>query len=152
MRKTNLLLAALVFAFSACSQNLPDISSIKLDKKEDFNSIANDAALKVSDYLLTTPIEKDNAARLAAGVYLIKWMTGTPAYYFSLDEDAAELAKKNDDLFMVFMAAMTKYVLENPSNADDVKKVKLNSIKTLIKYAKNPKNNVNLNSDLTKTI
>jgi|SRR5215471_4574846 len=152
MRKTILTLAILTLVIAARSQELPDISSIKLDNKEDFNSHANDAALKVSVYLLTTPIEKNNAGRLLAETYLLKWMKGTPEFYFSLDEDAAGLAQRNDDLFIVFMAAMTKYVLEHPSDAADTKKVKLNSVKTLIEYAKNPKNNVHLDADLIKTI
>ena len=152
MRKITLLLAAFAFVLSIHAQKLPDISSIKLNNKEDFNSNANETALKVSVYLLTTPVQKNNADRLLACLYLKKWMKGTPEFYFNLDEDAARLAKTNDDLFIVFMAAMTKYVLENPSDATDVKKVKLNSVKILIEYAKNPKNNVNLTGDLKKTI
>jgi len=152
MRKTILALAALGFFITTYSQQLPDISSIRLDTKEDFNSNANEAALKVSVYLLATPVEKNDARRDLAGAYLIKWMKGTPEFYFSLDEDAAELAQRNNDLFIVFMAAMTKYVLEHPSDAADVQKIKSNSVKALIEYAKNPKNHVNLTGDLKKAI
>ena len=143
MRKTILVLATFIVVIAARSQELPDVSSIKLDHKEDFNSNANKAALKVSVYLLTTSIEK-NANRDLAESYLIKWMKGTPEFYFNLDEDAAKLAKKNNDLFVVLMAAMTKYVLENPAQAADAEKVKVNSVKTLIEYTNNPKNKVNL--------
>ena len=152
MRKITLLLATLVFVLVVQSQTLPDVSSIKLDNKEDFNANANDAAFKVCVYLLTTPIAKDNSDRLNAEKYLMRWMKGSPDYSFTLDEDAAELAQTNDDLFIVFMAAMTKYVLENPNEANDVKKVKQNGMKTLLEYAKNPKNNVKLTGDLTRTI
>ena len=150
MRKTTLIVAATLLVIVARSQRLPDVSSIKLDKKEDFNATANDAALQASSYLLTTPIEKNNADRDLAGAYLLKWMKGTPDFYFSLDEDAAELAERDNALFIIFMAAMTKYVLQNPSDASDIKKVKLNSVKILIEYAKDPKNNAN--ADLKKTI
>jgi hypothetical protein len=150
MRKTTLIVAAMLSVIAACSQQLPDVASIKLDRKEDFNATANDAALQASMYLLATPIEKNNADRDLAGEYLLKWMKGTPDFYFSLDEDAAELAQRDDALFIVFMAAMSKYVLENPSDAADIKKVKLNSVKMLIEYAKDPKNNAN--ADLKKTI
>ena len=147
MRKTILFLTTLTFFIAARSQELPDVSSIKLDKKEDFNSNANNAALKVSVYLLTTPVQRDDANRALAQQFLIRWMKGTPEFYFNLDEDAAELAKRSDDLFLVFMAAMTKYVLENPTDAADQKKIKQNSVRMLIQYAKNPKNNVSLESD-----
>ena len=150
MRKTTLIVAAMFSVMAACSQQLPDVASIKLDRKEDFNATANDAALQASVYLLTTPIEKNNADRDLAGAYLLKWMKGTPDFYFSLDEDAAELAQRDNALFIVFMAAMSKYVLEHPSDAADIKKVKLNSVKMLIEYAKDPKNNAN--ADLKKTI
>ena len=152
MRKTILFLATFTFFIAARSQELPDVSSIKLDKKEDFNSNANNAALKVSVYLLTTPVQKDDANRALAQQFLIRWMKGTPEFYFSLDEDAAELAKRSDDLFLVFMAAMTKYVLENPTDAADQKKIKQNSVRTLIQYAQDPKNNVSLEGDFKKII
>jgi hypothetical protein len=150
MRRTTLIVAAMFSVMVARSQHLPDVASIKLDKKEDFNTTANDAALQASVYLLTTPIEKNNTDRDLAGTYLLKWMKGTPDFYFSLDEDAAELAERDNALFIVFMAAMTKYVLQNPSDAADIKKVKVNSVKMLIEYAKDPKNNAN--ADLKKTI
>ena len=152
MRKINLLLASFLFVFAVHAQNVPDVSSIKLDTKSDYNAQANDAALKVSVYLLTTPVEKNNAARLSAETYLIKWMRGTPRFSFTLDEDAAELANRNYDLFMVFMADMAKYVLENPSDATNMQKIKLNGVKTLIEYSRNPKNNVNLDGELMRTI
>jgi hypothetical protein len=150
MRKTTLAVAALLSVIVVRSQQLPDVASIKLDTKEDFNAAANKAALQASVYLLGTPLEKNNADRNLAGTYLLKWMKGTPDFYFNIDEDAAQLAQRDYALFIVFMAAMTKYVLENPSEAADAKKVKLNSVKILIDYAKDPKNNAN--ADLKRTI
>src|ERR1041385_1652855 len=140
MRKVVLLSALLAFAMAARSQSLPDISSIKLESKSDFNATANDAALRISVYLLNTPLENANHTRQLAEKYLLKWMKGTPEFSFNLDEDAAQLATENERLFVVFMAAMTKYVLENPSEASDTRKVKQASVKALIEYAKNPKN------------
>ncbi len=141
------LLSSLAFA-----QTLPDFDAIKLETKEDYNSIADNAALQAADFLLTTPLEKDNISRLRSLQYIIKWMSGTPDYNFTLNEQATKFAKKNDDLLGLYMAAMTKYVLENKADAKDQDKVKLNAVKLIIAYAKDEKNKVRLNAELKKAI
>jgi hypothetical protein len=132
------------------AQNLPDFGAIKLEKREDFNSTADNAALQASNFLLSTPLEKDNIDRLKSLQYIIRWMSGTPDYTFTLDEQATKFAKKNDDLLGLYMASMTKYVLENKPDAKDQNKIKLNAMKLIIAYAKDQKNNVKMNSELKK--
>lgn len=133
-------------------QTLPDFGSIKLDAKEDFNMAADDAALKASSFLLSTPLDPKDIDRINSIQYIIKWMSGTPDYNFTLDEQATKFAKKNNDLLSLYMAAMTKYVLENKESAADQNKIKLNAVKIIIEYAKDPKNNVKINSELKKAI
>ena len=79
-------------------------------------------------------------------------MTGTPDYSFTLDEQATKFAKKNDDLLSQYMAAMTKFALENKADAKDQNKVKLNAVKLIIAYVKDEKNKVKLNAELKKAI
>lgn len=134
------------------AQNLPDFDAIKLDKKEDFNSVADDAALQASNFLFSTPLKKDNIDRLKSLQYIIKWMSGTPDYNFSLDEQATKFAKKNDDLLGLYMAAMTKYILQNKPDSKDQNKIKFNAVKIIITYAKDENNKVKINSELKKVI
>lgn len=134
------------------AQDLPDFDAIKLEKKEDFNLTTDNAALQASNFLLSAPFEKDNLDRLKSLQYIIKWMSGTPHYNFTLDEQATKFAKKNNDLLGLYMAAMTKYVLENKADAADQNKIKLNAVKMIISYVKDQKNNVKLNSELKKAI
>lgn len=134
------------------AQTLPDFDVIKLEKKEDFNSSADNAALQASNFLLSTPLEKNNIDRLKSLQYIIEWMSGTPDYSFTLDEQATKFAKKNDDLLGLYMAAMTKYVLENKADSKDQNKIKLNAVKLIIAYAKEEKNKVKINSELKKAI
>ncbi|CAN5585830.1 hypothetical protein BH11BAC3_BH11BAC3_06840 [soil metagenome] len=134
------------------AQNLPDFTTIKLDKKKDFNSAADDAALQASDFLFSTPLDKNNIDRLKSLQYVIKWMSGTPDYNFSLDEQATKFAKKNDDLLGLYMAAMTKYVLQNKADSKDQNRIKLNAVKIIIAYAKDEKNKVKINAELRKAI
>lgn len=152
MKKIILGLLIGLFSYTVSAQTLPNYDAIKLEKKEDFNEMANDAALKASNFLLSTPLEKDNLDRLKSVQYVIKWMSGSPDYTFSLDEQATKFAKKNNDLLGVYMAAMTKYVLENKADAKDQNKIKLNAVKLIIAYAKDEKNKVKLNSELKKVI
>jgi hypothetical protein len=146
----------LIFLFlnvtNVFSQNLPNYDEIKLESKEDFNEAANNAALQASNYLLSTPMESNNINRLKSIQFVIRWMTGTPDFSFSLDEQATKFAKKNDDMLGLYMAAMTKYVLENRTDSKNEKKIKLNAVKLIIQYSKDTKNNVNINKELKKAI
>lgn len=134
------------------AQTLPDYDAIKLEKKEDYNSTADDAALQAANFLFSAPLEKNNIDRLKSLQYIIKWMSGTPDYNFTLDEQATKFAKKNDDLLGLYMAAMTKYVLENKADAKDQNKIKLNTVKLIIAYVKDEKNKVKINTELKKAI
>ena len=77
-------------------------------------------------------------------------MSGTPDYNFTLDEQATKFAKKNDDLLALYMAAMTKYVLENKADSKDQNKIKLNAVKSIIEYSKDSKNSVTMNKELKR--
>ena len=72
--------------------------------------------------------EKDNLDRLKSLQFIIKWMSGTPDYTFTLDNITSKVTKGNDDLLGIYMACMVKYCLENKASASDEKLVKLNSI------------------------
>ncbi|AFD08825.1 hypothetical protein [Solitalea canadensis] len=50
------------------------------------------------------------------------------------------------------MTALTEYVLENPSNAQDAKVVKLNGYKILLNYCEHKENKVKQTKELKKLI
>lgn len=145
------LVLVFVSAFSF-AQNLPNYDAIKLEVKEDYNTAAETAALKAASFLLSTPNEKNSLDRLKSLQYLIKWMSGTPDYSFSLGDPVTKFAKKNEDLLGLYMAAMTKFVLENKADAKDEKKIKLNAVKMLIDYAKDENNKIKINGELKKAV
>lgn len=152
MKKIFLLATTLLWAMLCFSQNVPNYSSIKLETKEDYNQAANDAAHQAANYILSTPVDKHNMNRLQSIVYLLKWMTGSPDYSFAIDEEITKLAKKNDDLMAVYMAAMAKYVLENKTESTNANKVKLNAVKLVVDFSKDTRNNVKQTSELKKLI
>ncbi|RYE53186.1 MAG: hypothetical protein EOP48_14940 [Sphingobacteriales bacterium] len=152
MKRTILALLFATLCHVTIGQTLPDFDNISLEKKEDFNATTNNAALQSATYLFSTPMEKDNIGRLKALRYIIRWMSGTPEYNFTLDEQATRFAKKNDDLIGLYMAAMTKYVLENQSDSKDQNKIKLNAVKYIISYAGDSANKVKITSELRKAM
>ena len=139
---------SLLYFTSAWSQTL-NFDQVKLDKGGDYK-VAEPEALKAASYILATPFEKDDLSRLRSLQFIIKWMSGTPDYTFSLDKGATKIIKGNDDMLGLYMACMTKYVLENQSSAKDEKLVKLNSVKLLLDYCENSNNNIKLTKQLKK--
>jgi hypothetical protein len=123
--------------------------NIKLATAADVRA-ADPAALEASTYLLSTPFEKDNITRLKSLSFIIKWMTATPDYSFAIDETATTLMKGNEDLLGLYMAAMTKYCLENKESAKDQKLVKLNAVTSVLNYCENEKNNMKMTKQLKK--
>ena len=146
----NLIFALLLFICSfSFGQTRPDYETIKLDQKSEIQA-ADTFALVASTFLLTTPFDKDELHRLEALQFIIKWMTATPDYSFSLDEVATKIMKGNNDLLGLYMASMTKYSLENKSSSKDQKAVKLNSIIILLNYCENENNKIKMTKQLKK--
>lgn len=131
------------------SQTTPDYDNIKLVDKGDYQ-VAEPNVMQAANYILSTPFEKNDMTRLKSLVFIIKWMTGTPDFSFSLDDMATKMAKGNDDVIGVYMVCMTKYCLENRASSKDAKVVKLNSIKMLLSYCENPNNKLKLTKQLKK--
>lgn len=134
---------------STFAQSLPNYDEISLSERGDYK-VAEPSVLQAAGYILSTPFAKNDMDRLQSLRFLIKWMTGTPEYSFTLDGVAGKIIKGNDDLLGVYMACMTKYCLENPANAKDTKLVQLNSIKLLLQYCEDGKNNMKMTKQLKK--
>jgi hypothetical protein len=114
----------------------------------------NDNALLCANYLLEGSIT-DNSKdynHLNALQFLMKWMEATPEFSFIIDEPISKISKSNTTLLGVYLAAMTKFVLENKDKSKDNQLVKYNSIVTLINYCQDPQKGVKLNKELKKLI
>jgi hypothetical protein len=152
MKKITLLILTAAAYLTAFAQGVPDCSTIKLDSKEGFDSVANMAALNASTYLLSIPADKTDNDRNKTIQYLLQWMTATPEYSFYVDETVRKVVRNNDKLLTLYLAAATKYSLENKHESKNEKHVKLNSIRRLIQYAKDPKNNLTVGTEFKKAI
>lgn len=147
--KKLIFVALLLYFNSSFSQALPNYDEVKLELGPDYK-VAEPTVTKAVNYLLSTPLEKNDINRLKSLQFLIKWMTGTPDYSFNLDASITKIIKGNDDLLGVYMACMTKYCLENPASAKDANAVKLNAVKLLLAYCENPDYKVKMPKPLKK--
>jgi hypothetical protein len=148
----SILFFLLIFcSIGLSAQNLPDFDQIRLEQGSDYKP-AEPAALQAANYILSTPIAKNDGNRMLSLRFLLRWMTGTPDYTFSLGGNISKAVAGNEDLLGVYMAAMAKYALENKESAKDEKKVNLGAAKILLAYCEDSKNKVKLNKTLKKMI
>ena len=148
MKTISTLLLVLVSNY-CFSQSLPDYDNVKMEQKSDYKE-ADKVALIAANYLFSTPYEKNDLSRLRSLKFIIKWMSGSPDFSFSLDGVATKISKGNDDLLGQYMAAMSKFALENREAASDEKKMKLNAIKLLLAYCEVERNNMKMSKELRK--
>lgn len=146
MRKLLIIPAFFVSSLIGHAQSAPDYTSFKLEAKEDYTIDADKAALLAATQILTTPANDKDLSRLGAAQFLIRWMTGTPTYTFTLDDRAGKFAK--DDLLIVYMAAMARYALEHPAESKVEETVQLNALKSLLTYCR--QFNIKMTGELKK--
>ena len=131
------------------AQSYPNFDIIKLEKPADFRS-AEPFAMITANLLLSRPVEKGNADRLKGLEFIIKWMKGTSDHSFIIDDRVSKITNDNDDLAGLYMAAMTKYTLENKAASKDAKLVRLNTMILLLQYCENKENNIKMSKQLKK--
>jgi hypothetical protein len=82
----------------------------------------------------------------------MRWMEGMPDYMFNLDESISEIAKSNNSLYGVFLACISKFVIENKEKSKDQEEIKYNTFLTLIKYCEDPSKNVRQSREIKDLI
>ncbi len=114
MKQLFILVTVSLLGFSICqAQELPNLKAVKLNKNANYKT-AEPIALKVSNYLFATSIDRRNRQRIEAGNFLIRWMNGTPDYTFYVEDREMNLFGFDSDVLLMYMAALTKFMLEHP--------------------------------------
>ena len=133
------------------AQNPEQWQEIKFDKPEDFK--ANEGVvLECARFILDVAAEAGNPARKTALSKVAEWMSGTPDHTFIIGEHVGKLMSNNEAILGIYMAAMTRFVLENgdkPTTPDDIQ---FGSFKTLLEYCEEPRNKVPSTRELKKAI
>ena len=138
MRKVLLSLVFIFCGFSLFAQDYTSLDSSQLKVKEDYVK-AEPKVLECSNFLLSTPNEKNNLNRLMAMEYILKWMEGTN-YTFEINANAVELTDGNQDLFGLYITTMPKVVLENKEANLSADEIHNRVVNMLIEYCKNELN------------
>ena len=148
MRKVLLSLVFIFCGFSLFAQDYTSLDSSQLKVKEDYVK-AEPKVLECSNFLLSTPNEKNNLNRLMAMEYILKWMEGTN-YTFEINANAVELTDGNQDLFGLYITTMPKVVLENKEANLSTDEVHNRVVSLLVAYCKDEKNNMKPTKKLKK--
>ncbi|MCV9387159.1 hypothetical protein [Reichenbachiella ulvae] len=112
MQKFILTLSLAACCQLALAQDFNQIANYKFQSAEDFKT-QEPTIIQCAEFLLGTPASQQEPQRLLAIQFILKWMEGTPDYTFEIGPEAAELTKGNTELLSLFLASMSKVVLEN---------------------------------------
>ncbi|WP_203255915.1 hypothetical protein [Hyunsoonleella ulvae] len=142
---------AFLLSISAFSQNFEALSKYEFNEVESYKT-EQDKVLECANYLFNNPSNKDELNRLTAIQYIMKWMEGTPAYTFEIGDKAMELTKGNSDLLGLYLAGMTKVVLENKGEALDSSQIHDKTESLLVSYCANSDNKMKPSKKIKKLI
>lgn len=142
---------AFLLSTSAFSQNFEALSKYEFNEVESYKT-EQDKVLECANYLFNNPSNKDELNRLTAIQYIMKWMEGTPAYTFEIGDKAMELTKGNSDLLGLYLAGMTKVVLENKGEALDSSRIHDKTESLLVSYCANSDNKMKPSKKIKKLI
>lgn len=118
-----------------------DFDSYSYDTEEGMKKAEADA-LKVSNILLSEPVNKDIMSRISAGVFLDTWMKETPDYEFGIYDKYVEIFGYAFETGILARAAQIKYCLENKVNSAQGVESEYGIIKIFIEYVSNEDNKV----------
>jgi len=151
MKKT-LLLAILFLAHTVTfAQDFRSLADIKFATAEECRTY-NSKALEAANFILSTPVNSADANRLSAMSFLIKWMMATADYSFELNADVTKYGKDDDMLLGVYMASLTKFVMDNSDKGKDSKEITYGAMKLFADYCATESNNVQSNKKLKKLL
>ncbi|HEX7016713.1 MAG TPA: hypothetical protein VF191_14490 [Cyclobacteriaceae bacterium] len=145
-----LALLCLVTLNVAWAQDPEKWQSVSFASASDYK--ANESTvLECANFILNVAAEPTNPARKTALAVLSQWMAGTPDHTFILGKAIGRLMSDNEAVLGIYMAAMTKYVLESTTHPDG-REVERNAFEMLLKYCEDPGNKVPSTRELKRAI
>lgn len=152
MRKKVFLILFTTFIISKLfAQNFSELANYEFESSESYKPSENQVLI-CANYLFDNPADQAELNRLYSTQYIIKWMTGTPDYTFDIGEDAMELTKGNSDLLGLYMAAMSKVVIENEGENLIDNEIYNQAETLLVKYCSDPNNKMKPSKKIKKII
>lgn len=133
MKKIIFIILITLTSTMSFGQNFSELANTEFKSKESCKS-AESQVLICANYLFSTPADQAELNRLNALKYIMKWMEATPDYTFDLGEKAMKLTNGETDLLSLYMAAMSKAVIENTAGKLSSDEIYTQAEKTLVNY------------------
>ncbi|WP_166963856.1 hypothetical protein [Yeosuana marina] len=150
--KKIILVAIIILACNlSFAQNFSELAKYEFESVESYKSEEANV-LMCANYLFTNPSNEAELNRLNSIQYIMKWMMGTPDYTFDIGKKAIELTKGNSDLLGLYMAAMSKVVIENNGEVLSSDDIYNKAEKILVEYCSNVKNKMKPSKKIKKLI
>lgn len=132
--KKNIFIALITLTYTmSFGQNFSELANTEFKSAESYKP-AESQVLTCANYLFSSPANQAELNRLNAIKYIMKWMEGTPDYTFEIGEKAMKLTDGNSDLLGLYMAAMSKVVLENTTQKLSSDEIYTQSKKIVVEY------------------
>lgn len=85
-------------------------------------------------------------------LFVMKWMSGTPDYSFSITSPIVKATKKDEMLLGIYLASAIKFAMENKEDRANEELMSMGALKGFFEYVQNPSNGVKPNKYLKKLI
>ncbi|HEY8510648.1 MAG TPA: hypothetical protein VIL31_01740 [Cyclobacteriaceae bacterium] len=145
-----LVFLCLVALQTAWAQDPEKWQSVSFASATDYKTNES-TVLECANFILNVAAEPTNPARKAALGVVSQWMAGTPDHTFLIGEAIGKLMNENAAVLGIYMAAMTKYVLESTSEPA-AKDIELNAFHIMLEYCEDPRNKVPSTRELKRAM
>ena len=151
MKNSFLLLVLLLLATQSTAQNFGSLSRYEFEAAEDYQK-NEPKVVECVDFLFKTPADRATESRLIAVQYILKWMEGTPEFSFAIDEKSIELTKDHQELFGLYLAALSKLAIENEGEPYSDLQLHLKAQDMLVDYCSDKSNNIKPSKAIKKLL
>ena len=87
----------------------------EFNKKSDYKE-QESSVLYCANYVLDNPLVEEDIKRQVSTQFILKWMTGTPDYTFSLGEEFAKLGRQRLDVGKVMVIRLWQWYIARQYN------------------------------------
>lgn len=151
MKKTILILTLILITSISFGQNFKKLINFKFKTEESYRTEAS-KVLECANYLFDNPSDKEEINRAICMQFIMNWMNGTPDYMFEIGDDAMDLTKGKQELFGLYMAAMTKVVLDDPDKEFSNNEMHNGAQEILVNYCADTGNNIKPSKKIKKIL
>jgi hypothetical protein len=130
------------------AQDFSTLEKYELKSEESYVN-AEPKVLECANYLFSHPTNENDLNRLYSLQFIMRWMEGA-TYMFNIDKKATDLVGNNQDLLGLYMAGMSKVVVESGTTQLSDDELFDKTATLLVAYCKNESNGVKPTKGLKK--